>query len=374
MREIQMVDLRSQYLKIKPRIDKSLLDTIDSGAFINGPAVKEFQLHLSAYLGASYTIGCGNGTDALQIALMALNLKPGDEVITTPFTFVATIEVIALLGLKVVFVDADADTFNINPAAIEAAITPRTRCILPVHLFGQPANMQAIMDIARKHSLFVIEDNAQSIGAECMVDGKMRKTGTIGNIGTLSFYPSKNLSCFGDGGALTTNDEQLAKKIHQVANHGGAVKYYHGMVWVNSRLDTVQAAILNIKLEHLDEYTTERRKAAEYYDNQLEGIEGVQIPHRAPNTTHVFHQYTLKVQRRDELVAYLKEKGIPTMIYYPVPLHLQEAYKTEVYTAGSMPVAEQLCKEVLSLPMHTEMDLEQLEYITGHLINFYKQL
>lgn len=373
MQTIQMVDLQSQYLRIKPEIDKAMVDTIESGAFINGPAVKSFQQNLADYLHVNHAIGCGNGTDALQIALMALDLQPGDEVITTPFTFVATAEVIALLGLRIVFVDADPDTFNLDVTQLEAAITPRTRCIIPVHLFGQPANMQGVMDIARKHNLYVVEDNAQAIGAECYVDGKTLKTGGIGHIGTLSFYPSKNLSCYGDGGAMTTNNNELYHKLHQIANHGSEVRYYHNRVGVNSRLDTVQAAVLNIKLEHLNEYTQARQHAADYYDEGLKGLAEVQTPARAAYGTHVFHQYTIKAQRRDELAAYLKEQGIPTMIYYPVPLHLQAAYKSGEFAEGSLPVSEKLCKEVLSLPMHTELNQEQLDYILFHLTKFYQK-
>jgi UDP-2-acetamido-2-deoxy-ribo-hexuluronate aminotransferase len=373
MREIQMVDLKTQYLKIKTQVDRSIIEVVESGAFINGPAVKEFQKNLAVYLNCKHALGCGNGTDALQIALMALGLKPGDEVITTPFTFVATAEVIALLGLKIVFVDADPETFNIDVTKLEAAITPKTRCIIPVHLFGQPCDMQAIKDIAAKHSLSIVEDNAQAVSAECKVDGKMQRTGTIGDVGTLSFYPSKNLSCFGDGGAFTTNDDALFARIKQISNHGADRKYYHDSIGVNSRLDTVQAAVLNIKLENLDAYTEARRKAAAYYDKGLAGVENVTIPYRAPYATHVFHQYTLKVKDREALAEYLISKGIPTMIYYPVPLHLQGAYLDGKYPEGSMPVSEQLSKEVLSLPMHTELDEEQQDLIINTIKNFYSQ-
>lgn len=368
-----MVDLHTQYEKIKPAIDKAIQEVIDSTAFINGPAVKDFQHDLEQYLGVKHVIPCGNGTDALQIAMMALGLKPGDEVITADFTFVATVEVIALLGLTPVLVDVDPHTFNIDPAAIEKAITPRTRAIVPVHLFGQCADMDAIMDIARRHNLYVIEDACQAIGADFHSDeGWTRKAGTIGHIGCTSFFPSKNLGCYGDGGAIFTNDDELARMIRGIANHGMFVRYYHDYVGVNSRLDSIQAAILRVKLPHLDEYAAARNRAAAYYDQAFGNNPKLKIPARFPKSSHVFHQYTLVGQGidRDGLIRFLAEKDIPAMVYYPVPLHLQKAYRTERYAEGDFPVTEMLSKNVFSLPMHTELDEEQLEYITRHVLEF----
>lgn len=373
MRKIHMVDLHTQYEKIKPAIDKAIQEVIDSTAFINGPAVKDFQHDLEQYLGVKHVIPCGNGTDALQIAMMALGLKPGDEVITADFTFVATVEVIALLGLTPVLVDVDPHTFNIDPAAIEKAITPRTRAIVPVHLFGQCADMDAIMDIARRHNLYVIEDACQAIGADFhSAEGWTRKAGTIGHIGCTSFFPSKNLGCYGDGGAIFTNDDELARMIRGIANHGMFVRYYHDYVGVNSRLDSIQAAILRVKLPHLDEYAAARNRAAAHYDQAFRNIPQLKIPVRFTKSSHVFHQYTLVGQGidRDALLQFLAGKDIPAMVYYPVPLHLQKAYRTDRYSEGDFPVTEMLSKNVFSLPMHTELDEEQLEYITRHVLEF----
>ncbi len=373
MENIQMVDLKSQYKKIKSQIDKSILDVIESSAFIKGPEVKKFQAELEDYLNVNHVIPCGNGTDALQIALMALGLEEGDEIITSNFTFAATVEVIALLKLKPVLVDVDRDTFALNPHEVEKAITPRTKAIIPVHLFGQCANMDSIMEIAQKHNLFVVEDTAQAIGADyTFADGTVKKAGTIGTIGTTSFFPSKNLGCYGDGGALFTNDDDLAKRLQAIVNHGMYKRYYHDEVGVNSRLDSIQAAVLRVKLPHLDEYSSARNKAAMFYNDAFKEIESLEIPVTASYSTHVFHQYTLKTKgiNRDELQTFLKEKGIPSMIYYPVPLHKQKAYLQEGVTDGQFPVTKGLCKTVLSLPMHTELDEKQLEYITQAVLEF----
>ena len=368
-----MVDLKSQYHAIKSEVDAAILNVIENTAFINGPEVKSFQSELEKYLGAKHVIACANGTDALQIAMMALNLKPGDEVITATFTYVATAEVIALLQLTPVLVDVYPDTFDIDLKAMEKAITPNTKAIVPVHLFGQCANMEAILEIAKKHNLFVIEDTAQAIGAEyTFSDGKVCKAGTMGTIGCTSFFPSKNLGCYGDGGALYTNDDELAKKIKMIANHGQNVQYYHDEIGVNSRLDSIQAAILRIKLRHLDEYAAARNKVADYYDKAFAGHANLKIPVRSMRSTHVFHQYTLLVNNIDraELREYLASKEIPAMIYYPLPLHEQKAYTNNRYSKGTFPVAEQLCKSVISLPIHTEMDEEQLVYITNSVLSF----
>jgi UDP-2-acetamido-2-deoxy-ribo-hexuluronate aminotransferase len=375
MKEIRMVDLHTQYLHIKGEVDDAIQRVIDSTAFIKGKDVAHFQDELTAYMGVKHTIACGNGTDALQIAMMALELNPGDEVITTPFTFISTIEVIKLLGLKPLLVDVKEDTFNLDPSLLEGVITERTRAIVPVHLFGQCAHMEAIMNIAKKHNLFVIEDNAQAIGADYRFpDGTVEKAGTLGNIGTTSFFPSKNLGCYGDGGALFTNDDPLGEKLKALVNHGMKQRYYYDYVGVNSRLDTIQAAILRVKLKQVENYHHARQRAAAYYDEALFGIEGVQIPVRSDFSTHVFHQYTLQVppESRDELKAWLQDKGIPAMIYYPVPLHLQHAYGDLGYRMGHMPVAEKLSTRVLSLPMHTELNEEQLAYISDHIITFFK--
>lgn len=373
MRKIQMVDLVSQYQKIREEVDTAVLNTIRSAAFINGPEVKQFQAELEKYLGTDHVIPCANGTDALQIAMMALGFQPGDEVITASFTYVATAEVIALLQLKPVLVDVDPITFNIDPAAIEKAITPKTVAIVPVHLFGQCADMEKILEIAKRHHLAVIEDTAQAIGADyTFSDGTVKKAGTMGTVGCTSFFPSKNLGCFGDGGALFTNDETLAKKIRMIANHGQSVQYYHDEIGVNSRLDSIQAAVLRCKLPHLDTYNTLRNAVADYYDQAFAGHAKLTIPGRARHSNHVFHQYTLQLQGvdRDKLRSYLAEKEIPAMIYYPVPLHMQKAYLDARYTEGMFPVTEQLCRTVVSLPISTEMDDEQLLHITQHVLNF----
>ena len=375
VQNIQMVDLKSQYLKIKEEVDAEVQRTINSTAFINGAQVKEFQEALEKYLGVKHVIPCANGTDALQIAMMALGLKKGDEVIVPSFTYVATTEVIALLSLKPIMVDVDSETFNVTTEIIEKAITPKTKAIVPVHLFGQSADMESIMAIADKHKLYVIEDNAQAIGADyTFKNGKKQKAGTIGHIGCTSFFPSKNLGCYGDGGALMTNDDKLAQTIRMIANHGQKKKYYHSVVGVNSRLDSLQAGILKVKLKNLDDYSTTRNNAADYYDNALKNIEGLQVPVRQHNSTHVFHQYTLQVKngKREELQAFLQERGIPTMIYYPIPLYKQEAFK-KYYKGQVQPVTENLCESVLSLPIHTELDNQLLGYITESIELFFKR-
>ncbi|HLN52229.1 MAG TPA: DegT/DnrJ/EryC1/StrS family aminotransferase [Lentimicrobium sp.] len=373
MNKISMVDLKSQYLKIKNEIDSSISEVINSTAFINGPAVRNFQEHLENYLGVKHVIPCANGTDALTVSMMALNLKPGDEVITTSFTFIATAEVIALLGLTPVVVDVHPETFNIDPEAIKRAITPKTKAIVPVHLFGQCADMEAIMEIAHENNLYIIEDACQSIGADYIFkDGTMKKSGTIGHIGCTSFFPSKNLGCYGDGGAIFTNDDELAKMLRVMVNHGMTVRYYHDYIGVNSRLDSIQAAILDVKLPHLDEYNTARNKAADYYDKAFANNDKLKTPARANNSTHVFHQYTIITSGvdRNALVEFMAQHNVPVMIYYPVPLHMQKAYLDPRYKAGDFPVTEALCKSVISLPMHTELDKEQLDHITGTLLDF----
>jgi UDP-2-acetamido-2-deoxy-ribo-hexuluronate aminotransferase len=373
MKKIQMVDLHSQYLHIKPQIDQAIQDVVDSCAFINGPAVKNFQEDLEKYLDVKHVIPCANGTDALQVSMMALGLQPGDEVITTSFTFIATAEVIALLRLTPVLVDVDPGTFNIDPKAIEKAITPKTKAIVPVHLFGQCAPMEEIMEIARKNDLFVIEDNCQAIGADYIfADGSREKAGTIGHIGCTSFFPSKNLGCYGDGGAIFTNDDELAKQLRIIVNHGMTVRYYHDIVGVNSRLDSIQAAVLGVKLKHLDEYASRRRAAADYYDQAFAGNPKLRTPVRYNRSTHVFHQYTLVLQGVDRkgLQDFLADRGIPAMIYYPVPLHMQKAYIDPRYKPGDFPVTEALSETVVSLPMHTELNPEQLKHITDSVLEF----
>ena len=370
MRKIQMVDLQTQYQHIKADIDRGIQAVIDSAAFVKGPQVTDFQHHLEAYTGAKHVIPVGNGTDALQIALMGLGLQRGDEVITPTFTFIATAEVVALLGLTPVVVDVDWETMNMSIESLEKAITPKTKAIVPVHLFGQCANMEAIMRIAREKHLYVVEDACQAIGAKyTFADGCTLQAGTIGHIGCTSFFPSKNLGCYGDGGAIFTNDDELAARMRAIANHGMVVRYHHDMVGVNSRLDGIQAAILDAKLPHLDEYIAARQRAAAYYDKAFANNPHLLLPGREPHSTHVFHQYTLRVQGidRDMLKANLQEAGIPAMVYYPVPLHLQKAYQDPRYQPGDFPVAERLASCVLSLPMHTELDEEQLEYITKHV-------
>ena len=364
MDDIKMVDLDRQYREIKEEIWASFEAVLNSSAFIKGPQVAQLERALEEYTGAKQVIGCGNGTDALQIALMALDLKPGDEVITTPFTFVATVEVIALLGLVPVFADIDPSTFNIDTEKIEALIGPRTKVILPVHLFGQSANMQDLTDLANSHGLYVIEDNAQSMGAEVRMRDGVRKAGTVGHIGTTSFFPSKNLGAYGDGGALFTSDEKLGDAIRQIANHGSSKRYHYERVGVNSRLDSLQAAVLLVKLKRLDTYNEKRQRAAGIYDQLLSEVEGVIRPFRAEHTTHVFHQYTLRIKsERDRVVEALKERRIPFGIYYPIPLHLHRAYDRFGYRRGDLPVSEKMAEEVLSLPMHTHLTVEQQEYI-----------
>lgn len=373
MKQIPMVDLVSQYQKIKPEVDAAIFEILSNASFINGPAVKQFQQSLEKYLNIKHVIPCANGTDALQVAMMALDLKPGEEVITTSFTFIATAEVIALLKLTPVLVDVDKDTFNIDPEAIEKAITPKTKAIVPVHLFGQCADMDAIMEIAKKHNLYVIEDNAQAIGADhTSADGTIRKAGTIGHIGCTSFFPSKNLGCYGDGGAIFTNDDELAKRLRVIVNHGMEVRYYHDSVGVNSRLDSIQAAVLNIKLKHLDEYAKARRYAADYYNRAFEKSDKLKTPVTASFTNHVFHQYTLVTRNvdRQALMDHLQSKGIASAIYYPVPLHLQKAYIDPRYNQGDFPVTEDLSQSVISLPIHTEFDEESLKYVTDAVLEF----
>ena len=366
-----MVDLQSQYQRIKQDIDNGIQEVIQSAAFIKGKKVTDFQHHLEQYTGAKHVIPVGNGTDALQIALMALGLKPGDEVITPTFTFIATAEVVALLGLTPVVVDVDWDTMNMDMDAVRRAITPKTKAIVPVHLFGQCVEMEALMDLAKEHNLYIIEDACQAIGAQyTFSNGETKQAGTMGHIGCTSFFPSKNLGCYGDGGAIFTNDDELAARMQAIANHGMVVRYHHDIIGVNSRLDSIQAAVLDAKLPHLDEYIAARQQAAAYYDKVFASNEKVLIPCRAPHSTHVFHQYTLRVigADRDSLREGLAEKGIPAMIYYPVPLHQQKAYLDPRYKDGDFPIAERLAACVLSLPMHTELDEEQLEYITSSVI------
>ena len=373
---IPMVDLKTQYQNIKDQVDAAILECVSSTWFIGGPNVQSFKENLAKYLDVKHVIPCANGTDALQIAMMALGLQPGDEVILPAFTYVATAEVIALLGLKPVMIDVEMDTFNIKVNEIEDAITPKTKAIVPVHLFGQIADMESIMAIAEKHNLYVIEDNAQAIGADyTFSDGTVKKGGTIGHIGCTSFYPSKNLGCYGDGGAIFTNDEALGKKIQMVANHGQSRRYYHDEIGVNSRLDAVQAVVLNIKLPLLDGYCERRNRAASYYDAAFAKIDELTIPKRANNSTHVFHQYTLQVanDKRDELGDYLKAKGISNMIYYPVPLYKQDAYNHYSPEGFKLVNTEQLCDTVLSLPMHSEFSDAQLQYITEAVVSFFEK-
>jgi dTDP-4-amino-4,6-dideoxygalactose transaminase len=374
MKKIQMVDLQSQYYKIKNEVDNAVSNVMDSAAFINGPEVKSFQNELESYLDVKHVIPCANGTDALQIALMALDLKEGDEIITADFTFAATVEVIHLLKLKSVLVDVDYDTFTISTEAIKKAITPKTKAIIPVHLFGQCANMEEILKIAEQHNLYVIEDNAQAIGAEfTFSDGSVKKAGTMSTVGTTSFFPSKNLGCYGDGGAIFTNNDDLAHRLRGIVNHGMYERYYHDEVGVNSRLDSIQAAILRKKLPHLDNYNESRNKAADYYDEAFAGQEQILTPKRAENSTHVFHQYTLRILngKRNDLQKFLTEKEIPAMIYYPVALRKQKAYFQESNDADFVNT-DKLLDEVISLPMHTELDEEQLKYIADAVLEFMR--
>ncbi|MDB5248164.1 MAG: regulatory protein [Segetibacter sp.] len=373
MKAIQMVDTKTQYLKIKEQVDAGIHQVLDTAAYINGKAVHEFSKNLSAYLNVKHTIPCANGTDALQIAMMALDLQPGDEVITPSFTYIATTEVIALLRLTPVFVEVDKATFCIDPKAIEKAITSKTKAIVPVHLYGQAANMEEIMAIAKAHNLYVIEDNAQAIGCDyTFSDGSAKKTGAIGTIGATSFYPSKNLGAFGDGGAIFTNDDSLAEKLKMIANHGQKERYYHDVVGCNSRLDSIQAAILDVKLKYLDEYITARQKAAVFYDKAFAGNERIITPQTAAFTNHVYHQYTLQLSGadRDELNKYLAEQKIPSMIYYPVPAHRQKMFAAFGGGDYELPVTDWLTGTVISLPIHTELDEEQLQYIAGHVLHF----
>ena len=373
MKTIQMVDLRTQYENMKSEVDTAIMNVVESTTFINGTEVHELQRSLEKYLDVKKVIPCANGTDALQIAMMALDLKPGDEVITASFTFVATVEVIALLNLKPVLVDAMPGTFNLDPAAVRKAITPKTKAIVPVHLFGQCADMEAIMQIAQEFNLFVIEDNCQAIGAKyTFSDGKEFSAGCMGHIGTTSFFPSKNLGCYGDGGAIFTQDEALGERIRMVANHGMRVRYHHDLIGVNSRLDTIQAAILNVKLKRLDQYIASRRRAAHFYDEAFANCSALTIPYRDPKSTHVFHQYTLITRgiNRDELQKHLQEQGVPSMVYYPVPMHMQKAYLDERYKEGDFPVTEMLSANVISLPMHTELSEEQLQVIAHAVLQF----
>lgn len=376
MKKIQMVDLINQYQHIKPIVDKGFEEVLNTASFINGPQVNSFAQNLEKYLDVKHVIPCGNGTEALQIALMALNLQPGDEVITADFTFAATVEVISLLKLNSVLVDVDYDTFTISPDAIRKAITPKTKAIIPVHLFGQCANMEEIIQIANEHNLYVIEDNAQAIGSEYTFrNGTRKKSGTMGIIGTTSFFPSKNLGCYGDGGALFTDNDELAHKIRGIVNHGMYKRYYHDEIGVNSRLDSLQAVVLNAKLPLLDSYNEKRRKAADYYDQAFSNHPNLVIPVRMENySTHVFHQYTLKVVNsdRDALQQYLSEREIPAMIYYPVPLRKQKAYDNGNYKDEDFPATNKLINEVISLPMHTELQDDQLKYITETVLSFFK--
>lgn len=377
MKKIQMVDLKGQYDKIKDQVNSSMLDVLDTTAFINGPEVHGFQKELEEYLGVKHVIPCANGTDALQIAMMGLGLQPGDEVITADFTFAATVEVIALLQLTPVLVDVEPDTFNIDPEAIKKAITPKTKAIVPVHLFGQTANMDAIMEIAEAHDLYVIEDNAQAIGANYhFEDGRTQKAGAIGHVASTSFFPSKNLGCYGDGGAIFTNDDDLAHTIRGIVNHGMYERYHHDVVGVNSRLDSIQAVVLRAKLPLLDSYNQARQEAARKYSEAFKNEKDIVVPFRqGSEDTHVYHQYTLKILngKRDELVKHLNEKGIPCGIYYPIPLHSQKAYSHSRYNEADFQVTNELVKQVISLPMHTELDNEQIDYIASTVKAFVNQ-
>ncbi|MEY3322523.1 MAG: hypothetical protein RLZZ417_2106 [Bacteroidota bacterium] len=374
MENIQMVDLKGQYLRIKPQIDEGIMEVLMETSYINGPQVSLFKNNLEKYLNVKRVIPCANGTDALQIAMMALDLKPGDEVIVPAFTYVATAEVIALLNLKPVMVDVDIDSFNVTPDIIEAAITEKTRAVVPVNLYGQCADLESIRNLCDQRGIYMIEDNAQAIGADYLLrNGEKVKSGTVGHIGSTSFYPSKNLGAYGDGGALYTQDENLGSRLHKIANHGQTKRYYHDMVGVNSRLDSIQAAILNVKLNYLDQFASERRAVADAYDSGFLSVEALQIPCRVDFSSHVFHQYTLKVKdgRRDQLQSYLKEKGIPSIIYYPLPLYDQEAFRKDA-NVHFLPATEKLCKSVLSLPIHTEMSEDQIAYIIHAVNQFFK--
>lgn len=376
MEAIKMVDLKRQYERFKDEIDVAIQEVLDSTAFIDGPSVKAFREEFAGYLDVPHIIPCANGTDALQVALMSLDLQPGDEVITTPFSFIACIEVIKLLKLVPVLADVDPRTFNIDPEQIERMVNKSTKAIIPVHLFGQCAQMESILDIALKHGLYVIEDTAQAVGTDYILqDGGRKKAGTIGNIGTASFFPSKNLGCYGDGGAIITRDEAMQHRIQAIVHHGSRIKYYYDEVGVNSRLDTIQAAILRVKLRYLDSFHLARQKVADTYDAELGNIPWLSTPARVSWSSHIFHQYTIILHDtdRDQMRAYLKRKEIPVMVYYPLPLHLQNAYKDLGYQRGDFPVTELLSETVLSIPMHTEMESEQIEYICHHIKTYLKQ-
>lgn len=376
MHPIQMVDLKRQYLPIKAEVDAAIQEVIDTTSFINGKVVTEFSHDLRKYLSVNHVIPCANGTDALQIALMALDLQPGDEVITPSFTYIATTEVIALLRLKPVFVEVDRQTFCIDPDAIRKAITPRTKAIVPVHLYGQAAPMEEILAIAKEHGLYVVEDNAQAIGAVYRFsNGEARKTGTMGHIGCTSFFPSKNLGAYGDGGAIFTNDEALANRLSMIANHGQSKRYYHDLVGCNSRLDSIQAAVLKVKLKHLDRYNEARNRVAAHYDEAFRSLPSVATPFRAGYSTHVFHQYTMVLDGidRDQLHQHLAEKGIPSMIYYPVPAHRQKMFERSETRQANLEVTDWLTQRVLSLPIHTEMDEEQMQFIAENVVNFCRK-
>lgn len=368
-----MVDLKAQYEKLVPEIDRVIKSVLETASFIKGPDVKLFEDELQAYMGVKHVVSCANGTDALQLAMMALGLKPGDEVITTDFTFIATVEVVAFLGLKLVIVDPEPGSYNISVEAVRKAITPKTKAIVPVHLFGQCADMESIMELAEKNKLFVIEDAAQATGADYIfMNGTRKKAGTIGHIGTTSFFPSKNLGCYGDGGALYTNDDKLAEKLRSIANHGMKVRYHYDDIGINSRLDTIQAAILRVKLKHLSRFNEARKVVADHYDKAFINCPAITIPERVSYSSHIFHQYTIRVKngKRDELKRFLESKKIPVMIYYPGPLHMQEAYRYLGYNGNDFPVTTTLCREVLSLPMHPDMEQEQLDYIIFNILNF----
>ena len=378
MRPLQMVDTKTQYQKIKPQIEAAVLAVLESSQFIGGKVVNDFALDLAAYNGVKHAIPCANGTDALQIALMALDLQPGDEVITPSFTYIATVEAAALLKLQPVFVEVDPTTFCMDPAEVEKAITPKTKAIVPVHLYGHAADMEKIMAIAKRHNLFVIEDNAQAMGCSYTFNnGTVVKTGAIGHIGCTSFYPSKNLGAYGDGGAITTNDDGLAEKIKMIAAHGQSKRYYHDVVGVNSRLDTIQAAILSVKLKHLDQYNAARKKAADYYNSAFAGVAALTTPQTASFSSHVFHQYTLVLNEstanglsRDGLHQYLADKGVPSMIYYPVPCHRQKMFDSFGGSQFNLPVTDWLSERVISLPIHTELDIEQQDFIISNVLEY----
>ncbi len=374
MRKIEMVDLRGQYLHIKKDIDEAIQAVLDSAVFVKGGAVPVFQHHLEEFLGVRNVITVGNGTDALLVSLMALDLRPGDEVIVPSFSFIAAAEVVSFLGLKLVLADVDPQTFNLTAETVRKVLTSKTRAIVPVHLFGQNVEMEEIMNLARERNLYVVEDACQSIASKCHVAGEWKYSGTVGNVGCTSFFPSKNLGCYGDGGAVYTNDDALAERIRSISNHGMVVRYHNDRVGVNSRLDSLQAAVLDVKLRHLEEYCDARRRAAHFYSERLSGVGGLVLPTCSDHSTHVWHQYTVRVKqgRRDALQAYLKELDVPSMIYYPIPIHHQKAYQDGASSA-QLPISEMLCGEVLSLPMHTELDDEQLSYITDSILEFFKK-